>query len=892
MPLDLLREWLARAAGLWRPQRSDSDLEAELRAHVALAEDAGRPTARRAEIAPALESLRDQRGLPVFDGIARDVRQGLRALRRSPTFALVTIVTLALGIAAATTVFAVIDGVLLAPLPYPDAARVVAVWNAAPGAPGLADVSGDLRLSDSMYFTYAEQNRVFDAFGVWGKETATITGRGEPEEVRVTVVSDGVLQALGVAPFAGRLLNAADQRPGTQQAAILSYGYWQRRFGGDPRAVGSLLTVDAAPRLIVGVMPPRFTLADAHPDLILPVRFDRSRAQLPGFGWQGLARLKPGVTIRQADADLARMLPVWMTSWPAPAGVDPHVYEAWRITPAIRPLKTDIVGSVDSALRVLMATAGIVLLIACANVATLVLVRRDERQHELSVRVALGAGRARIVRALAVEMLLLAATAAALGAVASAGAVRVLAAFAPSELPRAGEIALGVRELAFAAGAAVLAALAISVTPALRAMPSLTDVAAGAARTTTDSRIRQRGRNLLIVAQLAMALVLLGSSGLMFRTFRALHQIRPGFTDPAHQLTLRIAIPDVLVPDDGRVAVLEHDIVDRIKAVAGVESVGFATTIPMAGTLPDWDVVVPEGSRLSQSDMPPLRLFKMISPGYFRALGTALIAGRDLSWGDLNAGSRVVLVSENLARELWGSAQAAIGRRIQTLPGAPWHVVVGVVEDVRENGAGKPAPAIVYWPAYEENPYRANRSSVARNLTMVVRTPRAGTASLLGDVERAVWSVRADLAIAGVQTMDDIYVRSMAQTSFTMTTLCAASAMALLLALVGVYGVVSYSVSRRMRELGIRVALGGQPRSLVLAFVRWGLLLAAFAIPAGLVAAVLLNRLISSLLFGVKPLDPLTYGSVVVVLLAAAAAASYLPARKILSLNPVHALNH
>lgn len=890
--VDLLREWLVRAWHAWRPRRSDADLEAELRAHLALAADDGarHGIARPAEIAPAMESLRDQRGVPSADALARDLRQGLRALRRAPTFAAIAILTLALGIAATTTIFAVIDGVLLAPLPYPDASRVVAVWNTAPGAPGLADVSGDLRLSDSMYFTYSEQNRVFEALGVWSEQTVTVTGRGDPEEVRVAVVSDGVLQALAVAPLAGRLLNSVDQQAGAPQAVVLSYGYWQRRLGGDPRAIGSMLTVDAVPRQIVGVMPAGFTLANGRFDLIAPVRFDRSRARLPGFGWQGIARLKRGVTIAQANADLARMLPIWMTSWPAAPGIDPHVYEAWRIAPAIRPLKDDIVGSVSSALWVLMATAALVLLIACANVATLVLVRTDERHHELAIRVALGAGRARIVRALGIEMLVLAAAATAAGVLITAGAVSALASFAPSNLPRASEVILGVRELMFAGAAALLAAIVISVLPGIRPMPSLADDGGSASRTTTESRGHLRGRNVLIVAQLAMAVVLLVSSGLLLRSFRALHAVQPGFTDPARQLTLRISIPDVLVPERDRVALLEHQIVDGVAAVPGVESAGFATTIPMEGSLPNWDVIVPEGSRLSQADMPPLRLFKMISPGYLRALGTNIIAGRDMSWGDLNAGSRVILVSENLARELWGSASAGIGRHIQTLPGAPWHEVIGVVQDVYENGAGKPPPSIVYWPAFGESPYRAQRPDVARTITIVVRTPRAGSGTLLADVQRVIWSLRPDLAIAGVQTMEAIYERSMAQTSFTMTTLLGAGVMALVLAIIGVYGVVSYSVTRRTRELGIRLALGGQPHSLVLAFVRWGIVLSVLAVLPGAAAAAALNRLMQSLLFGVAPVDPLTYATVVVVLAFAAASASYLPARRIMKLDPAAVL--
>ena len=892
MTLDILREWVHRVTGGWRPRRSDADLEAELRAHLAMAEDAGahRCGERAADLAPAMESLRDQRGVPGFDALARDVRQGIRALRRTPTFSLVTILTLALGIAVTTTVFAVIDGVLLAPLPYPEPDRIVAVWNTAPGAPGLAAVSGDLRLSDSMYFTYAEQNRVFEAIGVWGSQTATITERGDPEEVQAAVVSDGLLQALAVAPAAGRLLNTADQQPRAAPTVVLSYGYWQRRLGGDARALGSMLTVDAEPRQIVGVMPATFVLADAHPDLVLPARFDRSSAHLPGFGWQGIARLRPGVTIAQANADLARLLPIWMTSWPAPRGVDPHVYEAWRITPAIRPLKDDVVGSVRSALWALMATAALVLLIAAANVATLVFVRTDERHHELAIRAALGAARARIVRALATELLVLAIVAAAAAVLASEVSVHSLASVAPASLPRVTEIAIGAREVMFAVTSALASAIIVSAFLAFRRMPSLADTGTGS-RTTTETRGRRRGRNGLIVAQLAMAIVLLASSGLLLRSFRALHAVEPGFTDPARQLTLRVAIPDMLIPQDDRAALVEHQLVDRLAAIPGVTSAGFATTIPMEGTPPDWDVVIPEGTRLSAAQVPPLRLFKLISPGYLKSMGTVIVAGRDLGWADLNASSRVILVSENLARELWGSASGAIGRRVQTLPGTPWHEVVGVVQDVRENGAGKAAPATIYWPAYEENPYRADRSYVARTITFVIRTPRAGAASLLTDAQKAIWSIRPDVAIAGVQTMQTIYQRSMAQTSFTMTTLLLSSGMALVLAIVGVYGVVAYSVTRRTRELGIRVALGGQPGTLILSFVRWGLLLCVIAIPFGLAAAAALNGLMRSLLFGVTPVDPLTYGAVVVIVATAAAAASYVPARRVLSLDPVRVLN-
>ena len=318
------------------------------------------------------------------------------------------IVTLAIGIGANTAVFSILNGILLKPLAYPEPDRLVAVWQSAPGAEGLAAVSGDLRLSPSMYFTYAEQNRTFEHLGVWYAAAATVTGTSEPEEVRAVFVSDGVLQALGVQPRHGRWLSQADQAPNGPEAAMLSEGFWQRRFGADPQIVGRTVLIDSLAREVVGIMPNGFRIADTDADLILPIRFDRSRVTLPGFGFQGIARLKPGVTIDAANADLARLVPIWMTSWPAAKGVNPRIYESWRIAPALRPLKQDVVGNVAKALWIVMGTLGIVMLIACANVATLMLVRADGRQQELAIRAALGAGSRRIVRVLLVESLVLA----------------------------------------------------------------------------------------------------------------------------------------------------------------------------------------------------------------------------------------------------------------------------------------------------------------------------------------------------------------------------------------------------------------------------------------------------------------------------------------------------
>jgi len=327
-----------------------------------------------------------------LDTLGRDVRYGLRALRHNPTFTIVALLTLGIGIGANTAVFSVVNAVLLKPLPYPNAERLVAIWQAAPGAAGLASVSGDLMLSPSMYFTYAEQNKTFESLGVWNAGTVTVTGLAEPEQVRAVGVSDGALEALAVPPMLGRWLVRADQTVGAPETVLLGYGYWQRRFGGDRSVIGRSIRVESRPREIVGVMPKGFMFSNVDAELIVPTRFDRSKLILAGFGYQGIGRLKPGVTIAQANADIARLLPVWMDSWSNGPGTNPHVYEIWRITPALRSLKQDVVGNVGNVLLVLMGTIGIVMLIACANVANLLLVRAEARQQELAVRAALGAG--------------------------------------------------------------------------------------------------------------------------------------------------------------------------------------------------------------------------------------------------------------------------------------------------------------------------------------------------------------------------------------------------------------------------------------------------------------------------------------------------------------------
>lgn len=836
-----------------------------------------------------------------LDTLARDVRYGLRALRHNPVFTVVALLTIAIGIGANTAVFSVVNSVLLRPLNYPHSEQLVALRQLAPGAAGLASFADGLLLSPSMYYTYAEHNRSFQSMGVWTTGTANITGLGEPEQIRVALVSDGVLQALGTPPVLGRWLNAQDQVPqgsqtigfsGISTTVMLTYGYWQRRFGGDRSVIGQRITVDSQPRVIVGVMPQGFRVVNAEVDLLAPLAFERDKLILAGFGFQGLARLKRGVMITQANADLARLLPVWMDSWRNCPSCNGRFYEQWKITPAMRPLKQEVVGNVEDVLWVVMVTIGLVMLIACANVTNLLLVRAEARQQELAVRAALGAGSGRIVRGLLVESVMLGLAGGALGVGLAAAGLHLLAAIGPANLPRLNEISMDAWALGFTLILSVLSGLLFGLIPALKcAAPRIAAALGSAGRTASVSRDRHRTRNVLVVAQVALALVLLVSAGLMIRTFQSLRMVDPGFSQPEHLQTMRISIPDSLIREQERITRTENDIQNKLATIAGVNSVGFASEMPMEGLGSNWDEIFAEDKNYAANQILPLRFYKYLSPEFLRAAGTRIVAGRDITWTEVYQLRPVALVSENLARELWGSPSAALSKRIREAPSMPWSEVIGVAQDVHETGVDQKAPATVYWPPLVTGFFGSTQKTIAiRDITFVIRSDRAGTESFINQVRQAVWSVNASLPVASVQTMQEIYDRSMARTSFTLVMLAIAGAMALVLGIIGLYGVIAYAVSQRRREIGIRLALGAEPGELKKMFVRNGLVLASIGVAIGLCAAAGLMGLMKSLLFGISPFDPLTYAAVPVVLIAAAMLASYLPARRAATVDPVEAL--
>jgi predicted permease len=744
-----------------------------------------------------------------------------------------------------------------------------------------------------MFVTYRDENRSFQSLGIWEPVTANVTGLAEPEQVQGALVSGGVLQTLGVQPLLGRWLDQRDESPAAAQVAMLSYGYWQRRFGGDPAILGRTIEINAITAEIVGVMPPGFRFGDDEAEVIGPFSIDPARLIPPPFCCFGVARLKPGVSIEQANADLERLLPVWLDRFPFANGVSgSEVYlGGWQITPTLRTLKDDVVGTIGEVLWVVMAMMGIVLLIACANVTNLLLVRGEQRQLEFGVRAVLGAGSWPIARVVLAEAFLSAAAGGLAGVAVGYGALQLLIALAPPQLPRLAAIALDERSIAFAAVLTLVAGGLMSLAPMLRAVRVRLATALRGARGSSTGMVQQRTQNALVVGQVALALVLLVSSGLMIRTFQALRAVEPGFTGAESVQTFRVNIPQVLTPDPRDVFRQQRAIAAELSAIPGVSTVGFVNGLPMEGGSANWDGIDVEGAEYGVDGDLALRVFRTISPGYLETLGTRLVAGRRLDWTDLDDTHNVALVSESLARELWQNPEAALGKNIRTAGGqGPWREIVGVVEDVRLVGADRPAPAVVYWPGLISDFYAGLPLYVERSVAFAVRSPLAGTPGLARQIEQAVWQVNPSLPVANMRTMQAIYDRSLARTSFTLIMLALGAASALVLGIVGFYGVLSYAVSLRRREIAIRLALGARRRDVQRRFVHHGLTLGGLGVAIGLVGAAATTRLMRALLYDVESLDPLTYAAVAGGLALVALLASYISSLRATRVDPAESL--
>jgi predicted permease len=835
--------------------------------------------------------------------IPAGLSQAVRALWRHPGFTTAAVLTLALGLGATTAIFSVVYGVLIKPLPYRDAHELVSIRHTAPGLMRTAGQALDnaLGVAETMYVTYREENQVFEHLALYTGSRQTLTGSGETEQVQVLAISDGMLQALGGQPALGRSFTAAEYTLEADAAApvIVSYAFWQRRLGGDESALGRTISLELRDLQVVGVMPAGFRFLDLtpQPDVISPIRTDGSQMMIWSTGRAPntlalshlnhamLARLKDGVTLEGANADVARLLPIWLDAWPERSGgLSRAAVADWQLAPAVIPLKDQVIGNVAGKLWLLLGAVGAVLLIACANIANLLLARADARRQELAIRSVLGAGRRRIAADLLRESFVLGMLGGAGGLALAYVGLELLAAFAPANLPRVEDIVVGAPVLAFAVAMALVSSLAFGAVPALKHAFAADSPLGAGAHGATATRQGNRTRSALIVVQVALALVLLVGAGLMIRTFQALVAVDPGFRDPAEIQVASIFIPFPVMPESERYTRVYREALERIAALPGVTAAGFGCdTLGSAGgqksAISVEDRPEPEGGS------PPTRRFMSASPGCFEALGTRLVAGRHLAWPDIEETRAVVLVSENLARELWGEPQTAIGKRVRwQARGAPdpWHEIVGVTQDVPADGLHAPPPPVVFRPLITEG-------SDLRGVTYMIRSDRTGTESFVNEVRQAVWQSHPDIVVT-IQTMQNIYSAALATTSFILVLLAIASAMALLLSAVGVYGVISYVVSQRTREIGIRLALGAGPSAVKRMFILYGLAVATIGVATGLGAAAAFSQLLTSLLFEVRPLDPATYVAVVTVLLLAVSLAAYLPARRAARLDPMETL--
>lgn len=866
---------MCRLHSLFRRSEADADLQREIELHFeqlvkeavasGMSESEARMIARR-EFGPVektKEECRDARRVNLIENLVRDVRYALRMIRTKPSFSVPALLSLALGIGANIAIFTVVNAVLIRPLPYPEPEKLVGVFNAAVFS-GQAVKNWPLSLD--MYAAYNENARSFEEFGVWTPGTASVGGAGEPEEVATVAMTHGVLRALGVKPYLGRWFSSGDEIPGAQKTVILSYKYWRRRFSSDRHVLGRLVLVDFVPYQVIGVMPPSFEFLNVAPDVFLA---ETVALGAPGSGdadCSGVARLKPGISLTQTNQDIARVLSNW--------GSKNRFWRQLRVKPNIHPLKQDVVGDVGAVLKVLMGALAMVLLLVCANVANLVQVRAQARRDEFAIRAALGAGWGRIARQLMMESLALAVLGGAVGLGFAYAGLRLLVIHGPADLPRVAEISIDATSIFFALACSLVSGILFGLIAVLKSGLS---TRLRAARGASQSSEQLRAQNALVVAQVALALVLLIGAGLLVRSFMALSAVKPGFTHPEQIQTIRLFIPEAHIREPERVAPVQADILREIAAVPGVTAAGFATALPLELEYHNGVPVSVEG-KTPVGRIPPNRTIKQISPGLFAALGTRLIAGRDFTWNDLFNQRRVAIVSENMALENWGAPRAALGKRIRRGTEGPWIVIVGITESVYDDGVDQRPPGLVYFPGSR------------RGVTFAIRSSRAGTDSLVKEITAKIQAVDPSLPLAQVRTLGDLYRSTIARRSFALVLLGIAAAMAIMLSLIGVYGVLAYAVAQRRREISIRLAVGAEPRTIRALFLRQGLILMCIGGAIGLLSARQLSPWMAALLFGVEPFDPLTYAISGVVILAAALAASYVPARRAALSNPIEAL--
>ncbi len=874
---------IPRLTNLWRnlfhKDRVDQEFSEEIQAYLDLLTEAklrqglSPQEARRnallelGGVEQVEERVREIRMGRFIETVWRDVRTGVRALVHSPVFTVVTVLSLALGIGANTAIFCVVNGLLLRPLPYPESEQIVDVWHTPPqqSFPGLDRFS----VSPANYLDWKAQSTAFEQMAVYTDTRFSLSTSNDPLSLIGAVVSSEFFSVLRSNAMQGRTFTPDDERPGHDQVVVIGHRLWQRAFGANPNIIGQTLTLNSRSFTVAGIMPDGFEFP-REAELWVPLAWDDNERQVRSdHNYLVIARLKQNVSLEQAQAEMSTISSRLEQQYP-------EANKGWGAV--VISLRADLVGDVRLALLVLFCAVGFVLLIACANVANLMLARGANRQKEIAVRIALGAGRARLVRQLLTESVLLAVSGGLLGLLLAVAGSKLLVQL--GSLPNSGDIGIDSWALGFTLLVSFSAGIIIGIVPALRfTRSSISETLKQGSGRTGGSPLKQHTRKALVISEVALSLVLLIGAGLMIRSFWKLQNVDPGF-DTSNALTMSVVLTWIRYPEPHQRLAFMDRTIEQIRAVPGVVSVGATTKIPLTGGGSTQPFSV-EGRPIAAIAEQPMAQTRYITSDYFRAIGIPLRQGRFFSDHDGDKSVPVVIISEAMARRFW-PGENPVGKRLTP----SFHLeqgareIVGVVGDVKSTGLDADASAMMYLP-YKQAPLPF--------MSFVVRTA-SNPESLIQPVSKAIYSIDKEQALTNVQTMDQVLRKSLSDRRFNMTLLLTFAGVALMLAAVGVYGVMNYTVTLRRRELGIRMALGAEKMDVLRLVLGQGLTLTLIGVGAGLISAYALTRLMASLLYGVTATDYLTFGSVAAVLIAVGLAASYVPARRATKVNPTIAL--
>ena len=886
--LNLVR---ARLRGLLRREAVLQEIDEELRSHVemethanierGMTPDEARLAALRSfgNLGRARELVYEVRGGGMLEALWQDLRYGVRMLLKHPGFTFIAVLTLALGIGVNTALFSVVNAVLLRPLPYAEPGRLAQLYeaNAQQGYDRFA-------FSLANFVDHRDQQTGFEQMAAYFRRDANLTGAGEPERVQVAVVSASFFPLLRVQPLLGRGFLTEEGTPGKHRVAVLSYGLWQRRFGADPGILNQPVTLSGNVFTVVGVLPAHFQfpdpfgnnpLSDAAPkvDLLTPLAYDPKVLGDRGSHFlQVLARLRPGVELAQAQTELRAIAGRLEEQYP-------DRNKGWTVN--VFALQDEVVRTVRPALLLLLAAVAFVLLIACANVSNLLLARAAARQKEMALRLALGAPRARLLRQLLTESLLLALAGGAAGLALAYWAMRAFISFSPANVPRTDEIRLDGTALLFTFGTTLLTSVAFGLLPALQASkPDVNTTLKEGGRQAGSRAGRPRTRRLLVVAEVALSLLLLIGAGLMIRTFISFQRVNPGFrTD--NLLTMKLALPFAKYPEPQQQVAFYQQVIERVRALPGVQGVGAVSDLPLAEG--GFFAFIIEGRASASAQDDPSAVWRAINPDYFRTMGMRLRRGREFTEHDQPGAVEVIVINETMAASFW-PGEDPIGKRIQIydLQPMPWREIVGVVNDTKEAGLNAPTRPEIYVP-FSQRPRAA--------MTLIAHTA-AGPEQLADAMRAAVRAVDPEQPVYRVSTMEQFFSAHVATPRATMFLMGALAVAALILAAVGIYGVMAYAVTQQTHEIGIRMALGATQRNVLRLVVGQGITLTLIGEVIGLAGAFALTRLMTSLLFGVSATDPATFTVIALLLTGVALLACYIPARRATKVDPLVALRY